>query len=116
MQDLQAPWLSLYDDGLGADIVPEHGSALAMFKAAVARAPERDLIRYFDAPLTTRRVDELSDALAVAFAAEGLGRGDRVALYLQNVPQFAIALLATWKVGAIAVPCNPMLRERELGK
>ena len=30
------------------------------------------------------------------------------------MPQFVIALLAIWKLGAIAVPCNPMLREREL--
>ena len=35
-------------------------------------------------------------------------------MYLQNVPQFAVAMLATWKVGGIVVPVNPMLKEREL--
>ena len=40
--------------------------------------------------------------------------GDRVALYLQNVPQFVIGMLATWKAGGIAVPVNPMNRAREL--
>jgi long-chain acyl-CoA synthetase len=93
----------------------EHPSALAMFQAAVARAPERDLIRYFDTPLTVARVDAMSGAFAEALSELGVERGDRVALYLQNVPQFVIALLAIWKLGAIAVPCNPMLRERELG-
>ena len=43
-----------------------------------------------------------------------MGPGDRVALYLQNVPQFVVALLAIWKLGAVAVPINPMLREREV--
>jgi long-chain acyl-CoA synthetase len=59
-------------------------------------------------------VDSESDALAAALAARGLARGDRIALYLQNVPQFVIGLLAAWKLGAIAVPVNPMLKEREL--
>jgi long-chain acyl-CoA synthetase len=46
-----------------------------------------------------RELDELSDAFAVALLEEGLSAGDRVALYLQNVPQFVIGLLATWKAG-----------------
>ena len=33
-----------------------------------------------------------------------------MALYLQNVPQFVIGLLATWKAGGIVVPVNPMNR------
>src|ERR1700761_9510765 len=61
-----------------------------------------------------RAVDADSDALAVALSARGLGRGDRVALFLQNVPQFVIAMLAAWKLGAVVVPVNPMLKEREL--
>jgi len=110
------PWLALYDEGLPAEIGPEHDTALAMFRAGVAQAPERDLIRYFDTGITLGRIDELSGALAAGLAELGAARGDRVALFLQNVPQFVIGLLAIWKLGTIAVPCNPMLRERELTK
>ena len=35
-------------------------------------------------------------------------------MYLQNVPQFVLAVLATWKAGGIVVPINPMNKEREL--
>jgi long-chain acyl-CoA synthetase len=111
-----APWLALYDPGLPATIEPEHETALGMFQAALRRAPDRDLVRYFDSPISLAEVDELSDGLAVGLRGLGAGRGDRVALALQNVPQFVIALLAVWKLGAIAVPCNPMLRERELAR
>jgi long-chain acyl-CoA synthetase len=111
-----APWLALYDPGLPATIQPEHETALGMFQAALRRAPDRHLVRYFDSPITLAEVDELSDGLAVGLRELGAGRGDRVALALQNVPQFVIALLAVWKLGAIAVPCNPMLRERELAR
>ena len=77
-------------------------------------AARRPFLYYFDTPVSGAAVDADSDALAAALAARGLGRGDRVALFMQNVPQFVIALLAAWKLGAIAVPVNPMLKEREL--
>jgi acyl-CoA synthetase (AMP-forming)/AMP-acid ligase II len=107
------PWLGRYEAGKPADITPEHQDALAMWRdgAGAAHGP---FLCYFGTPVSGARVDADSDALAVALAARGLGRGDRVALFLQNVPQFVIALLAAWKLGAIAVPVNPMLKEREL--
>ena len=108
------PWLRLYQLGKPADITPEYSDALSMWRSGLARFGDRPFLYYFDTPVTADTVEAESDALAAAFAARGLGRGDRVALYLQNVPQFAIGLLAAWKVGGIAVPVNPMLKEREL--
>jgi len=66
--------------------------------------------------VTMRRLDQESDALACALLAGGFGRGDRAAAYLQNVPQFVIALVATWKAGGTLVSINPMSRQRELAK
>jgi long-chain acyl-CoA synthetase len=109
------PWTALYAEGAGPDIAPEHPHALALFRSAVARAPRRAAIHYFDRTLDYAELDALSDALACALIEGGVGRGDRVALYLQNVPQFVIGLVASWKAGAIAVSINPMNRERELG-
>ncbi len=45
---------------------------------------------------------------------EGLEPGQRLALYLQNVPQFVMAMIATWKAGAIVVSVSPMLKHKEL--
>jgi long-chain acyl-CoA synthetase len=110
----EKPWLSLYDQGQPAEIALEFSDALSMFRASVSRNPDGDIIRYFGGRITARELDELSDAFAVALAGLGVRAGDRVALYLQNVPQFVIAMLATWKAGGIAVPVNPMYRAREL--
>ena len=108
------PWLSLYAEGQPARLAPEFGDALAMFQAAVARNPQGDAIRYFDGRITLRQLDELTDAFAAGLLDSGFSRGDRVALYLQNVPQFVIGMVGTWKAGGIAVNINPMNREREL--
>ncbi|GAA5129904.1 long-chain-fatty-acid--CoA ligase [Pseudonocardia adelaidensis] len=110
----ERPWLARYDAGQPHDIELEHSDALAMFRAAVRRNPDGDAVRYFDGRITLRELDELSDAFAVGLLDSGLAAGDRVALYLQNVPQFVIGLLGTWKAGGIAVPINPMNRQREL--
>ena len=74
------------------------------------------MVVYFDAVLTYGDVDRLSDSFAVALSDNGFGRGDRLALYLQNVPQYVVALLAVWKLGGIAVAVNPMLTPREVAK
>ena len=108
------PWLALYPDGHPAEIVPVYPDALSMVRATIARLPEGDAIRYFGARISWRTLDALTDAFAAGLLACGFARGDRVALYLQNVPQFLIGLVGTWKAGGIAVSINPMNREREL--
>jgi long-chain acyl-CoA synthetase len=110
----ERPWLARYDAGQPSGIEAEFGSVLAMFGGCVRQDPDAPIIRYFDGVLTRRDLDEQSGAFAAALAASGLAAGDRVALYLQNVPQFLIAMLGTWKAGGIAVAVNPMNKEREL--
>jgi long-chain acyl-CoA synthetase len=110
----EKPWLDRYDPDQPTDISLEHTDALSMFRASAARNPDGDLIRYFGGRITARELDELTDAFAVALRDLGVSPGDRVALYLQNVPQFVIGMLATWKAGGIVVPVNPMNRAREL--
>ena len=110
-----APWRALYPAGL-AEVPDTSSTVLAMFRAAVARAPAAPALLYFDAVLDYAALDDLSDRLARHWRANGLTEGDRVAIILQNVPQTAIAALAAWKLGAIAVPLNPMYRVAELQK
>jgi long-chain acyl-CoA synthetase len=97
-----------------SDILPEFPSALAMWSASTVRRPDRTFIRYFDGSITLRQADEQSDALAAALIDGGFAPGDRLAVFLQNVPAFALSLLAAWKAGGTLVPINPMNKEREL--
>jgi long-chain acyl-CoA synthetase len=85
-----------------------------MFGARLRRDPDAPIIRYLGGVLTRRELDELSGAFAAALADGGVSAGDRVALYLQNVPQFVIAMLGAWQAGGIAVAVNPMNKDREL--
>jgi long-chain acyl-CoA synthetase len=111
---LDRPWLERYESGLPGDIAPSFSNALEMFAAAVERSADRPFIHYFDSSITFGAADSLSDGLARGLYELGIRRGERVAVYVQNIPQFVLAQLAAWKLGAITVPVNPMLKQREL--
>jgi long-chain acyl-CoA synthetase len=95
---------------------PGDETPLAMFDRRVAELGDAPLLHLFETPFAASAVAALVDGLATGLAGLGVRAGDRVGLYLQNDPQFVIATLAAWRLGAITVPVNPMMRARELAK
>src|SRR5665213_4504235 len=93
---------------------PGDETPLQMLDRTVAELADDPLVHWFETPISARRIDRLADGLAVALQEQGVKRGDRVALYMQNDPQYVIAMLAAWRLGAVIVACNPMLTRREL--
>jgi acyl-coenzyme A synthetase/AMP-(fatty) acid ligase len=77
--------------------------------ALVAIGPqgERSEIRFGE-------VADRSARLAGALAASGIGRGDVVMTVVGNRPEWAYALLACWRLGAVAQPCAEQLRPGDL--
>jgi acyl-coenzyme A synthetase/AMP-(fatty) acid ligase len=61
-------------------------------------------------------VAERSARLAGALAARGVGRGDVVMTVIGNRPEWVLALVACFRVGAIALPCTEQLRPNDLRK
>jgi long-chain acyl-CoA synthetase len=110
------PWLQVRPRGGPEMLQPRFGDMLSAFREAARGSPDAAAIHYFDATIDYARLDELSDAFAVWLGRHGVESGDRVMIILQNVPQFTIATLGVWKVGATPVPGNPMYRDGELRK
>lgn len=107
------PWLALYGKQ-PHELHPRRDNLLDLFRDAVATAPDAAATIYFDARLSYRELDEITDALAAWLLDHRVGAGDRLAIILQNDPRFLIAMLAAWKIGAVPVPMNPMYRSGEL--
>ena len=112
--DPQRPWTKLYPDWVPSELPIPTESMADVLEATARAAGEAPAIHYFDATISYARLDELASRFATLLASWGIGHGDRVALYLQNVPQYIVALYGIWKRGAIAVPLNPMFKEKEL--
>jgi acyl-coenzyme A synthetase/AMP-(fatty) acid ligase len=56
----------------------------------------------------------MSAGLSGAFAARGVGRGDVVMTLVGNRLEWVLSLLACWRMGAVALPCNTQLRRKDL--
>jgi long-chain acyl-CoA synthetase len=76
--------------------------------------PNKTAIVYEDQSYTYKQLDRLVNCTANALRGLGVGKGDRVALFLPNIPEFAIAYLGVLKIGAIAVSLNVMLKSAEV--
>jgi len=77
-------------------------------------APGRKAIVFERQDISYGALDACAGALAAALKANGVRRGDRVALYLPNIPAFMLAYLAGQKVGAIVVSINSMFKAEEV--
>lgn len=89
-------------------------SLLDVLRWRARHRPSSAAVGYRQAVLTFADLDRESAALAAALHRLGVQPGDRLALYLQSVPQVLIAQYAAWKLGAIVVPLNIMFKASEL--
>ena len=109
------PWLAHYDAGVPASLEPYPERTLLDYVAdGVRERPSHPVALFKGRAFTLGELRATSDAFAVALASMGVKRGDRVAAMLPNCPQFFIAELAAWKLGAIFAPLNPIYTEEEL--
>jgi long-chain acyl-CoA synthetase len=109
-----APWTKHYPESVPPGLTGSFSTMLSAWDEHVRTRPQDPAVHYFDTTLTFAEIDRTADALAVALRSHGLTAGERVAIYLQNDPQWLVSLLAAWKLRAVPVAVNPMLRAKEL--
>ena len=89
-------------------------SVFTNLQISALRYPDHTAIIFYDAPITYRRLLEEVEAMAGYLQAQGVKKGDRVLLYMQNSPQYVISYYAILRSDAVVVPINPMNRAAEL--
>ena len=82
-------------------------------EVAATRFPDRPAYLFFGRALTYRQMRDDAVALAGWLQKAGVEAGDRVAVFMQNCPQFPVALYAILRANAVVVPVNPMNRAEE---
>ena len=78
----------------------------AMVQQAVARNRDGEALVCDNIRLSYAHLDAEIDAVACGLVGLGISKGERIALLLANGPEFLVVLLATLRIGAIAVPIN----------
>jgi fatty-acyl-CoA synthase len=84
-------------------------------EASAARHPDKPYLIFYDTPISYGRfLDETQRLAGYLQQVCGVQKGDRVLLFMQNSPQFALAYYAILRADAVVVPVNPMNLSDEL--
>ena len=84
-------------------------------EVAAMRHPDKPAYLYLGRALSWRELHAQALALAGWLQARGVRKGDRVPVFLQNCPQYVVAVHAILRADAVVVPVNPMNRADEFG-
>jgi len=112
---MEKTWLKQYPAGVPANInVEQYSSLVALLDESFKRYAGRMAYKFMGKTITFAQVDDASRALAAYLQAQGLEKGDRVALMMPNVPQYPVACAAVLRAGYVVVNVNPLYTPREL--
>jgi long-chain acyl-CoA synthetase len=85
-----------------------------LFTDTAVTQPENPVLRLDAQTYTYAQLAEASERVAGLLAAHDVAPGDRVAIMLPNVPEFAFVYYGVLRAGGVVVPMNPLLKAREV--
>lgn len=108
------PWLKIYDElGVTPPAFDDRPIASHIAQHAADR-PEAPALLYFDKVFSFAEYDKYISKLANAFKELGIQKGDVVGLLMPNIPQYAFAVGACSRLGAIGTGLSPLSAPAEL--
>jgi long-chain acyl-CoA synthetase len=110
----ERPWLRHYDEGVPPSIEYPSISVHQMLVDSAHKYPDKPCTIFKDAVLTYLEMDTLTNRLATALIELGVKIGDRVGIFMPNIPQFVIAYFGILKAGGVVVAINPQYKSREI--
>lgn len=109
-------WLNSWPADIPKELSYEAGKVPVheYLRLRAKQTPDKTAIIFYGAEMTYAELDAASDRFANYLLANGVGKGDRVGIFMGSCPQYAIAHFGTQKIGAIVCPCSPLFKEMEL--
>ena len=86
-----------------------------MFKNSAERFSDKTALFFSDKKISYKELYQMSQGLNQGLKNLGIKKGDKVAIFLHNTPEFVAAYFAIISIEAVCVPVNNMLKETELG-
>lgn len=112
---MEKTWLKQYPPGVPAEVdVAHYASLVALIDKSFETFAGRTAYRFMGKAIGYAAVDAASRALAAYLQAQGLQKGDRVAVMMPNVPQYPVAVAAILRAGCVVVNVNPLYTPPEL--
>jgi long-chain acyl-CoA synthetase len=101
------PWLAHYDKGVPQTVEIPEAPLFYFLEEAARKYPDRACTIFKGAVISYKEMNALTDHMAAALVELGIKKGDRVGIFMPNVPQFIIAYFGILKAGGVVVAVNP---------
>ncbi len=111
---MERVWYQQYDEGVPHELPVSDKTVVDAFYSSAAKWPDRPAMSLKGKILTYRQLQDQIDRFATGLSKMGVEKDSKVALWMPNLPQMAIAFYATLKLGAQVVNTNPLYVEREI--
>ncbi|MDO9209475.1 MAG: AMP-binding protein [Deltaproteobacteria bacterium] len=111
---LSKPWLKYYPKGVPSEVDVPEISVPELFDQRADKYASKTALIFYGNKISYKKLKELIDRFATALADLGVIKGQTVALYLLNCPQYVIAYFAALKVGAKVTPISPVYTSKEV--
>lgn len=109
------PWLAAYPPSAPHDLAPEAFSTLIdMFEESVRTFAARPALESYGASLSFAALGRAAQSVAAFLQAQGLAKGDRVAIMSPNVLAYPAILFGALRAGGVVVNVNPLYTPGEL--
>jgi len=113
-EPIEKPWFKFWPADVRRHIDYPEVPLSDLLRNTAKNYPEHVAIIYYDREMTYRELDHAVDSFATALDGLGVKKGDKVALFLPNIPQFVIAYYGAIRIGAIETAISPLYKEREV--
>jgi long-chain acyl-CoA synthetase len=111
---VETPWLKHYEDGVPQSLTYPKVSLTRFLEDSAESFPANMAMVFAGRKFSYREFREKVNALARAFLALGVKKGDRIGLLLPNSPPYVIGYYAILKAGGVVVNLNPLAVGREI--
>ncbi|MBK6647152.1 MAG: long-chain fatty acid--CoA ligase [Anaerolineales bacterium] len=108
------PWLAHYDKGVPHTIEYPKVPLFHFLEDAARKYPDRACTIFKGAVISYRDMNAMTDHMAAALVEMGVKKGDRVGIFMPNIPQFLIAYFGILKAGGVVVAVNPTYPVEEI--
>jgi long-chain acyl-CoA synthetase len=111
---LSKPWLRFYPEGVPEDVEIPPLSVPELFDQVAQKFKNKTALIFYGTKISYAKLTDLIDRFAAALAGLGVKKGDTIALYLLNCPQYVVAYLGALKLGARVTPISPVYTSQEV--
>ena len=113
-EETKRPWFKSWPKGVPKNIEYPEISLFDLLRKTAEKYPSNTALVYFGREISYEELIQAADRFATALSHLGVKKGDKIALFLPNMPSFIVSYYGSIRIGAVVTAISPLYKEREV--